>query len=341
MRPTLRFIGLLAVLLLASSFLLPVIFNGPWPHPPGPTFDRDVNRLYVREMKEQGAVIVLLGDSQLTKGVEKAPFQAQVGLPTYKLDIPGSSSALWYLVLKSNILQADPAPRVLVIFFRDTLLTAPTFRTTGPYFGLVDKFAGPNEALLLERAYLPQQTPAGAALERWFPLYTYRAEMRESIDAGLRHLLPARLGCDRECADDAVTGVFGDIQPELLTRSIRQAEAALYEPEQLDFAAQVDDSFLPEIIRLVRRGGLQLIFVRVPTLIFPDPAAQPEGLDRYMQDLTTYLTAQSIPLVDLSQVEGIGPEQFTDPHHLTLEGKEIFTRALTAALKGIINEGQE
>ena len=40
--------------------------------------------------------------------------------------------------------------------------------------------------------------------------------------------------------------------------------------------------------------------------------------------------------VDLSQVERLGPEAFVDPHHLTLQGNEIFTRALPAALKEII-----
>ncbi len=333
MRPTLRYVIALGALFLASSLALPGLFNGPYPHPPGPTFDRDASRLYLREIEQQQPAIVLLGDSLLTKGVEKSLFQARVGLPAYKLDIPGSSSALWYLVERSNIIPAEPAPRMLVVLFRDTLLTAPAFRTTGPYFGLIDKFARPSDSLLLEKAYLSQLSPLQKLLEGWLPLYTYRLEMRESIEAGLRHLLPALFGCDRGCADNALTGVMGDVQPDLFARSIRQAESGLYSPEQLDFNARVEASFLPEIIRLAREGGIRLVFVRAPTNIFPDPSAQPPGLDRYMQDLATYLAGQSIPFLDLSRVEGIGPGQFVDPHHLNLEGKSIFTRALAAALQ--------
>lgn len=333
MRPTLRYLIVLGALVLASSLILPGFFNGPYPHPPGPVFDREVSHLYLREIEQQQPGIVLLGDSLLTKGVEKSVFQARLDIPTYKLDIPGSSSALWYLVVRSNILPAEPAPQMLVILFRDSLLTAPAFRTTGPYFGLIDKFARPSDSLLLERAYLSQLTPLQKSLESWFPLYTYRLEMRESIDAGLRHLLPALFACDRGCADDALTGVMGDVQPILFARSIRQAESGLYTPQQLDFNARVAASFLPEIIRLTQARGIRLVFVRAPTNIFPDPALQPPGLDQYMQDLGAYLAARSIPLLDLSQVQGIGPAQFVDPHHLNPEGKSIFTPALAAALQ--------
>jgi len=333
MRPTLRYLVALGALLLASSLVLPGFFNGPYPHPPGPVLDREVSHLYLHEIQSQRPDLVLLGDSLLTKGVDQPLLQTRLEVPTYKLDIPGSSSALWYLVLRSNIVPAEPAPRTLVILFRDTLLTAPAFRTTGPYFGLIDKFARPSDSLLLERAYLSQLTPVQVTLERWFPPYTYRLEMRESIDAGLRHLLPAFFACDRGCADDALAGVMGDVQPGLFARSIRLAESGLYVPAQLDFNARVEGSFLPEIIRLAGERGIRLVFVRAPTNIFPDASLQPPGLDLYMKALDDYLAARSIPLLDLSRVDGIGPAQFIDPHHLNPEGKYIFTLALAAALQ--------
>ena len=115
MRPTLRYVFLLIVLVLVTSVFLPTLFRGRYPHPAGPTFDREVSRLYLREIESQQPGIVLLGDSLLTKGVDQVVFQDQTGIPTYKLDIPGSSSALWYLVLRSNIVPAEPAPRMLVI----------------------------------------------------------------------------------------------------------------------------------------------------------------------------------------------------------------------------------
>src|SRR3972149_1598785 len=158
MRLSLRFAILLSIILLAASFVFPVYFNGPYPHPPGPAFERGVSKLYRLAIEYQKPNLVFLGDSILTKGVGEAAFQEQTGIPTYKLDVPGSSSALWYLIIKSNIVPADPPPRYLIVLFRDTMLTVPTFRVNWPYFGLIDKFAGPNDTLLVERAYLSQLT---------------------------------------------------------------------------------------------------------------------------------------------------------------------------------------
>ncbi len=337
MRPTFRYIILLAIVLLAVSFSLPRLFRGPYPHPPGPTLDKAVSKLYQHEIEQQHPVLVLLGDSLLTKDVDAPTLQTRLRLPTYKLDIPGSSSALWYLVEKSNIVPANPAPRYLLILFRDTILTAPAFRTTGPYFGLIDKFASPNDTLLLERAYLSQIGPVQAALESYFPPFTYRSELRESIDSGLRHIAPRLTGCDSACADDAMQKTLGDIQPDIFAASIIQAEQALYTPEQLDFPAQVDRSFLPEIIRLAQEHGIQLILVRAPVNVFSNPADVPPGLGTYVAGLGSYLAEKHVPMFDLSQVEGIGPSQFTDPHHMTLEGKAIFTEALARALEEYIN----
>ncbi|MGE5250882.1 MAG: hypothetical protein ACM3QS_11795 [Bacteroidota bacterium] len=336
MRLAVRYALTLALLLLGTSVLFPFYCGGPYPHPAGPVFNREVSRLYLHEIERERPQMVLLGDSMLTKGVDLQGFRERAGIPTYKLDIPGSSSALWYLVLKSNIIPADPAPRTVVILFRDTLLTAATFRTTGPYFGLIDKFASPEDTLLRERAYLAALGPLQTALEEYLPLFTYRGEVRESVDAGLRHAAPALVSCDRTCADDAMTGALGDVDPALFARSILQAEQALYTPAELDFSRQVDRSFLPAMIDLTRERGIQLIFVRAPTNVFPDPASAPEGLDQYFGQLNRYLAERDVPMLDLSRVEGIGPEQFVDPHHMTVEGKTIFTGVLAAALEHYI-----
>lgn len=333
MRLTLRFLIALAGLLLATSFGFPALFHGPYPHVPGPVFDREVSKLYRYEIEAQQPDVVLLGDSILTKDVDAAIFQKQTGLSTYKLDIPGSSSALWYLIVKSNIVPAQYAPRSVVVLFRDTLLTSPAFRTTGPYFGLIDKFAGPKDTLLLERAYLSQLSPLQTALETYLPLYTYRGEVRESIDAGLRHGVPEWLGCDRDCADGAVQAALDNVRPEELAASIIQAEQVLYTPGQLDFPAQVEGSFLPEIIRLAQQRGIRLIFVRAPTRIFPNENEEPGGLKTYMADLKAYLEAKHIPLVDLAWASAVEDEYFSDPHHMTPQGKTVFTGILVDALQ--------
>lgn len=333
MRLTLRYFALLGILLLSASFFLPALYHGDYPHAAGPSFDKNASRQYLREFERNRPEVILLGDSMLTKGVDLATFQARTGKSTYKVDIPGSSSVLWYIVVHSDVVEADPAPQTLVILFRDGILTAPTFRTTGPYFDLIDKFASPDDTLALQRAYLTQLTPLQSALEGYFPPITYRNEILTKLDGGLRHLAPRWLGCDRDCADYATSLVLGDMRPEVVNASIRSAEKVLYTPEQLNFHSQVDSSFLPEIIRLARKRGIQLIFVRAPTQLFDNPSDEPPALSVYLGDLQEYLAAQDIPMIDLSQPQGIGPAQFSDPHHLTPEGKAIFTPIFSDAVK--------
>lgn len=333
MRLTLRYFALLGVVFLLVSFALPTLYHGDYPHAAGPTFDKNISRQYLHEIEKQHPEVVVLGDSMLTKGVGISTFQSLTEKASYKLDIPGSSSVLWYIIVKSDVVEAEPAPKTLVILFRDGILTAPTFRTTGPYFDLIDRFASPDDTLALQRAYLAQLTPLQIALQRYFPPITYRSELLAKLDGELRHLAPRWLGCDDDCANDAMNDVLGDIRPEVVSASIRNAEAVLYTPAQLDFNAQVDSSFLPEIIRLTQERGIQLIFVRAPTYIFTEPANEPPALKQYLADLQAYLAARNIPMIDLSHADGIGPEQFVDPHHLTLKGRHIFTPIFANAVK--------
>jgi len=336
MRLTLRTMSLLAALLVFTSLTLPAWSRGEYPHPAGPAFDKFTTRQYLHEAERIHPEVILLGDSILTKGVDLETFQAQVGVTAYKIDIPGSSSALWYLLVKSTITDLEPAPHVLVILFRDSILTAPTFRTTGPYFDLIDRFAAPDDSLVIERAYLPQLTPLQVTLQEYFPPYTYGEILRVKLDSGLRRLLPQAFGCDGVCADDAMTNVLGDMRPEVFAQSILRAESVLYSPAELDFNARVDQSFLPEIVRLTQERGIQLVFVRAPTNIFPKPADEPPALHAYLADLQAWLAARDIPLIDLSHIDGIGPEQFVDPHHMSLEGKAIFTPIFADAVKAYL-----
>ena len=321
-----------ALLFAAISFVFPRYFNGPYPHPPGPIFDKEANRFYLHEIERVQPEVILLGDSILTKDVDLAGFQDQTGLHTYKLDLPGSSSALWYLILAYDIVPAQPAPRTVVLLFRDTILTAPTFRTTGPYFGLIDKYAPPRNTLLIERAFLSTLTPPQLVLERYFPLYTYRGEVRESIDSGLRYGVPAALDCDRECVDPLVTHLLNDIPEESKSEAIVQAEQPLYSDQELDFYAQVERSFLPEMIRLAQQDGIQLVLVRAPTRVFRSQEAEPAGLDTYLAGLRAYLAQHGIAYLDLAWPEAIGLDNFTDPHHMDTEGKALFTKIFVAEL---------
>ncbi len=339
MRLTVRFVVSFTAFLFLASIAVQSVFQGPYPDSPGPHLTPRIAREYLQEIKSQRPQILLLGDSMLTKDVDADLFQEQIGLTTYKLDVPGSASALWYLLLEHNILPAGEPPQTVVILFRDALLTAPSFRADGPYFGMLDKYSSPEDTLFLQLAYVQRMSLPERALDMFLPPYSYRVELLDALGAFQRHALPSLLGCDAPCSDAAFDSVLrSDIPPEVLSSMILDAEQELYSPGALNFDKQVAHSFLPEIIRLAQERDIQLIFVRAPTNLFPNPAAEPNGLETYVQDLQTYLDERGIPLLDLAHTPQIHPEHFSDPHHMTAEGKMIFTEILAEALQPLLEE---
>ncbi len=339
MRLTVRFAILFFALLLLASLAVQIAFQGSYPDAPGPHLTPRIAREYLQEIKSHRPQILLLGDSMLTKDVDADLFQEQVDLTTYKLDVPGSASALWYLLLKHNILPADELPQTVIILFRDALLTAPSFRADGPYFGMLDKYSSPEDTLFLQLAYVQRMTLPERALDMFLPPYSYRVELLDALGAFQRHAIPSLLGCDAQCSDAAFESVLrSDIPPEVLSSMILDAEQELYSPHALDFDQQVARSFLPEIIGLAQERDIQLVFVRAPTNLFPNPAAEPHGLETYVQNLQTYLSGRGISLFDLAHMPQIGPEHFSDPHHMTPEGKSIFTQVLAETLQPLLEE---
>ncbi|MEW6029466.1 MAG: hypothetical protein AB1564_06375 [Chloroflexota bacterium] len=339
MRLTVRFAVSFFALLLLASLAVRFAFQGPYPDAPGPHLTPRIAREYLQEIKSRRPQILLLGDSMLTKDVDADLFQAQVGLATYKLDVPGSASALWYLLLEHNILPADEPPQTVVILFRDGLLTAPSFRADGPYFGMLDKYSSAEDTLFLQLAYVQRMSLPERALDMFLPPYSYRVELLDALGAFQRHVPPSLLGCDTPCADAAFDSVLrSDIPPEVLSSMILDAEQELYSSSALDFDKQVAHSFLPEIIGLAEERGIRLIFVRAPTNLFPNPAAEPNGLETYIRDLQTYLIERGILFLDIAHTPHIRPEHFSDPHHMTPEGKAIFTQVLAVVLRPLLEE---
>jgi hypothetical protein len=128
---------------------------------------------------------------------------------------------------------------------------------------------------------------------------------------------------------------FRTIAPPAANDPIAQEESILYSAHSLDFAAQVDASFLPEIIRLCRERGIQLIFVRGKTISFAD-LPKPRGLDAYILDLQDYLTTNGASFADLEADARLGTADYIDRFHVHLEARETYTEMLAEALRPLL-----
>ena len=340
MREFLRYLLFFAVLTIGWSVLLFSQAQMDYPYPVGPQFDKYIRKNYLRTITEQKPDIVLLGDSMLDLGVDRVTLADQLNKKVYKIGLHGSASTLWYLILKNNMIDASIPPKYLVVFFRDSLLTVPGFRVQGRYFEQIDEYATPRDKLLIQRAYLNLISPFEKWTEQYFPPYSFRWQIRESIDSPIRYFLSDRiLGCLKGCTDHAMMDAFGDnnMDPNYLSNAIDAADDYMYTPARLDFNRQVEVSFLPEYIRLAREYNIQLIFVELKTLRFASPSQKPPSLEKYHADLRKYLAENKAIYIDFSADPRIKSEYFYDPLHFTEEGKAAFTEILAEALRPYVH----
>lgn len=320
------------------SFYIPVRYQTPYPRDIGPKFDNHIRTTYIDILDEQQPELMLLGDSMLEVAVDDQVVANRLGKKTLMFSLPGTASTIWYLMIKNNIVLAEHKPKYLILFFRDSMMTVPGYRVTGRYFEQIDEFASPNDKLLIQRAYINQMTPLEKIMERYVPLYGSRWRIRQSIDYYIRHSLGRELlHCNSTCMDYAMEAVFkaNNLDLTFLSDAIAFSDEYIYTGKALDFNDQIGKSFLPEMIRLCKENGIQLILVRMPILSFQKPGTAPSGLSTYIQNLAQYLDENNVPFFDFDHKE-LTSEYFNDGVHMNEKGKLVFTPKLVQSLLTVI-----
>ncbi len=332
-----KFILLLSIIMVATSIILPRRYDLKFPRSPGPLLDAKVRRNYIDVLVEQEPEIVLMGDSTLVLGIDPDSLAQQTGKSVYSIGIPGSASALWYLILKNNIAESAYKPKYVLVVFRDTILTAPGYRVHGSYFELVDEYARRNEPLLIQNSFVNLMNPFEIAAEKYFPLYVARTNIRNGIDAQIRYFSPALFGCDRNCTDYAMGDIFSgaDLEPQALVNAVAAAEGYLYTSDQMDFPAQLSRSYLPEMIRIAKENNIQIVFVRIKVESAGSRIENSTPMLSYLDSLANYLETENIPLLDFGSDPRLTHNLFRDSIHLNEQGQIVFTEMIADELKDI------
>lgn len=343
MRSFLRYFLLFLVVIITLNIYLPIRYGTPYPAQPGPKFTDTIDGRHILLMNKKHVRIALVGDSALKASVDPETLSTSLEIPSHVISIPGSTSAFWYLVIKNLILETEKKPDYIIIFFRDTILTVPNFHVNGGYVHEIDEYATSHEEVLLERAYLNFINPLEKWALAWFPLYRLRAQLTGSVDYYARNMLPSLfMICKRDCLDRANAVIFQakNLQKEFRTAALVGEQDILYTRQAMDFKAQIDSSFLPLIIHMVRENGLHLILVHERTLLFPSLSTEPEALHKYKADLAAYLKENNVILLDYSHDPRLPIEYYSDPIHMDKTGKTIFTQILAEALRSLMQTAQ-
>lgn len=333
-----RYLWMLLAACILLSILIPFRTGVRYPRPLGPQFDESYRRDSLRAITIKRPQIVMVGDSVFMRGVDLQRLAEGTGKSVSGIGVAGSASALWYAIVAYHILPSPHKPELLLIVFRDTMLTTPGYRVQGSYREQLDEYAPPDDALLNERAYINLMNPLEKIAERYFPLYGSRLDLRETLDRHLRYRANGLLlGCDERCVNIGMGIVFGaaNLEPNILGDAIGTAEDYLYTPQALNFDCQLNRSFLPEIVRLAREKGMRLVLIRAKTMRYPTEESEPLALKIYMQKLSAYLAANDVVLLDFGQDPRLKPEYFYDPLHLNEEGRLVFTALIVNALNAL------
>jgi len=278
----------------------------------------------VRDVQPQ---FVVIGDSMAGIRIDPLQLSRQSRTSVVGLYQQGSPVAYWYLAFKNLAAENDLKNlRGAIFFFRDDQLTTQVQVTPGS----LDRVARDREPEL-DRVLAANRLGGFADVHR-------AARTVYQFDRTRIWLEPKLLGAPatfalRATVDKALTA------PELVTaintevfaldrlRPFEAADLAAASGSALDFDANVDDSLLPEIIRLAERSKIKLAFIRVqrrPTAAGPPP--QSPALKTYVDALKGYLEARGAYFHDDWGDPDEPLSAYADGDHLTAEGRIRYTQ---------------
>jgi hypothetical protein len=340
MKSFLRFLFLLIISLIGISVFVVVKFNQKYPLSLGPQFDITTRFDQLNNIEAIKPEIILIGDSTLAQSIDMDKLQENLKKTIYEYTSFGSTSAVWYLILKNSIIASAFPPKEVIIFFRDTMLTAAEYHVDGPFLSLVNDFAGPDDYLVVQLSYINSMSRSEKFINQYFPIYGDRNLIKDKIENRLRYSLPQKLfNISKKNIKEETDIVFAAEQkiPEVYSGYIHSANDELYSAKNLNFDKQISQSYLPEMIRLSKENNIHLVFVQLKTIRFSDEKP-PEALLEYSQKLQEYLRSQAVGFIDFSEEASLPPNLFSDEIHMNIQGKEIFTAVFSNRIAAYIQK---
>jgi hypothetical protein len=308
-----------------------------YPRPLGPAFSADIRTSYQEQIESEKPEVIFLGNSVINSGIDQSQFEQLTDRKTLKFGFPGTASAYWYLLIKSNIATASPPPKYLLLFFLDNLLTAPDLGVNGTYLPMIDEISGEQESVLLQKAYLNQLNPLEGYLDSHLPIFGERQTLKDKIDNRLKYTLPQLFqNCTKPCLDKALDEVFDakNMLPSVLPQSEINPEG--WSGSEWDFNAVVEKSFLPDMIQITRERGIQLILVREKNIVISTRQDESQAMRKYFQEMADYLKKEGVSLLDFAHDPALTMDLFRDEMHLSPQGRIVFTRLVAEGFSSIL-----
>jgi hypothetical protein len=330
---------------LAAGVLLVVVFATPFawraalelwgPHdadaPPSylPVLEsrrprRPFNAGAVAYVRETQPAYVTIGDSMAGR-VDPEVLAELANAAVVPLPLNATGPAYWYLVLKNWVAASGVHPRLVIIFFRDTLLTDVTFRLDGPYRPALDEAAHDDEPELNDVVAARASGPWHRVHETVDALYAVN-RVREWIEPRLT-AWHARVVADGTRARARLLERVNAAFTLDKLRPIAQADLDAADAREADFASHVDASVLPLMLKTAREHGLRLCFVRVLRRpVDGQPPPESPELRRYVADLRAYLAREGADYIDDRDDPELAKLPYGDGDHITRDARLPYTQ---------------
>ena len=295
---------------------------------------------------------VFIGNSMLDTRVNPDLMGELAGdREVYILSNPGVMSSAWYLQLKNYIVSSDVRPRTVFMTFRANTLTDPLRATEGVYRGVLQRMqSGPEpdfDSVIAANSDFGYEV--GGRIEDVYPIQGRRLHAEEAISRLAAGLISPSL------LIDSARHVLGTIDPgayrarlddhlelkretnEVFDRVNLRSDAEVHASVAVvrDFTTTVDDSFLTLIIEQANLIDLPIVFIRLQPRPDGDGTIPTDPkLDRYIDDLRSYIESNGFAFIDMNGHPEIRLEHYLDGDHIRPDYKDEYTRLLFDDISG-------
>ena len=314
------------VAILGGSFLI-----GPREEPKGTEIQPEIEKI-----EKARPDLICVGSSYLAAAVSPQELSRLTGLRVYLLWRPGAQSACYYLFMKNVIGAAPHRPRFVLIYFQDNFLTVPTYAIDGNNrASKIIPFSQPAEPLLEKLAYMEKRGLVLYGLERLWPAFRLREEVRSNVQRQVETFFLRFLsGPESRTPTKVLNHVFSEnaLNRKLVgERQLMEEDLSIQSRDSLQFSKWIDRSFLPPIIQIAREKGIRLILVRMKRRREAMGGTESESLLAYVNDLREYLAREQVTFIDFSHDPRIRIEHYGGGDHISSE--ILFTPMLAEAIR--------
>jgi hypothetical protein len=292
-----------------------------------PLFSRTPLNKLIREKPE----IVFLGDSMVKAWIDPAVLSDLSGRRVSTLWQPNSTSSRWYLMFKNYVIRSQVRPRRVVFLFRNAFWHLPAYKVSGPFWQDIERCMPEMTDPVVSRILGDHHRRDQGRIGRFISEDAYPVQQRQDQAANLLEAAAANLiGRDIDDLRPLVNDRLGFTR----FRQNLSLETGYHSGlQEAPFTRDPAKTFLPHVIDLARREGVEIFMLRVKRRpVSGADSPDSPGMARYIADLRACFERERVPFFDFTPDPLITESMYAEGDHLDLAHTAWFSKHLHQVL---------